>query len=51
MITNQKDGILDLISQGQPMMNANFYSDKIPSSFQLIHKIIIPEYQQKMLGI
>ncbi len=51
MIARQKEGNIDIILQGQPLINASFFSEKKPATFILNHKAMLPDYQQKMLGI
>ena len=51
MIAEKKDNNLEMVLQGQSLINASFYADKKPSSFTLNHKLITPSYNQKQLDI
>jgi hypothetical protein len=51
MIARKKDNNLDMVLQGQPLINASFYADKKLGSFILNHKPIKPNYLQNQLEI
>ena len=51
MIAQKKGDNLDMILQGQPLLNASFYSEKKPVTFKLNHKEVMPSFNQKMLEI
>ena len=51
MIAERKGDNLDMILQGQPLINASFYSGKKPSGFILNHKAAQAEYNNKKLTI
>jgi hypothetical protein len=51
MVASKKGDKLDMILQGQPLINASFYSEKKPSAFTLNHLSVQPSYQDKNLTI
>ena len=51
MIANKKPSGLDIILQGQPLINAIFYIDKNPGALMLNHKLVRPNYQNGQLKI
>jgi hypothetical protein len=51
MIARKKDNNLDMVLQGQPLINTSFYSAKKPASFILNHKPTKPNYLQNQLEI
>ena len=51
MIARKDGDNLDMILQGQPLINASFYADKKPASFILNHKPTKPIYLQNQLEI
>ncbi|MFP5041948.1 heparinase II/III family protein [Parasediminibacterium sp. JCM 36343] len=51
MIARKKGTALDIVLQGQPLINASFYAPQKPASFILNHQPSTFIYQQNMLGI
>lgn len=51
MVADKKGDQLDMVLQGQPLINASFYSEKKPSAFTLNHFNVQPNYQGNQLNI
>ena len=51
MIAERKDNKLEMVLQGQPLINASFYADKKPGSFILNHKAASLPYNGHLLEI
>ena len=51
MIARKNGDNIDMILQGQPLINASFYAEKKPASFILNHKAVKPNYLQNQLEI